>query len=289
MGGALIAQLQSGSDTIAALYEGREFSKAIREIMTLADRVNEYVERHKPWELAKVEGGDAELQQVCSVCIEAFRLLTLYLKPVMPRVASDVENFLQIAPLTWAHVNDLLGPHTIAAYRHLIQRVDPKVLEVLFEGPANADPAPSLPESTATAAVSTVPERASTRAHAGRSPGGEPIAPEIGIDDFSKIDLRVALIVNCEHVEGADKLLRLTLDAGEGRHRTVFSGIKSAYQPADLIGRHTVLIANLAPRKMKFGLSEGMVLAASDADRAVDAGIYLLNPDSGAVPGMRIR
>ncbi len=290
-GGALVTQLQAAGDTIAALYEGREFSKAIREIMTLADRVNEYVERHKPWELAKVEGGDAELQQVCSVCIETFRLLTLYLKPVMPRVASDVESFLRIAPLTWADVNRPLGAHTIAAYKHLIQRVDPKVLEALFEGPAAgpvAGPAPSS-STPAPGATTTVVETASSEVDGGRAPGGEPLAPEIGIDDFAKIDLRVALIVNCEHVEGADKLLRLTLDAGEGRHRTVFSGIKSAYQPADLIGRNTVLIANLAPRKMKFGLSEGMVLAASDADRTIDAGIYLLNPESGATPGMRIK
>ncbi len=278
-GGTLVAQLRAGSDTIASLYGGREFSKAIREIMTLADRVNEYVERHKPWELAKVDGGDAELQQVCSVCIETFRLLTLYLKPVMPRVASDVESFLRIPPLTWADVDRPLGAHTIAAYKHLIQRVDPKVLEVLFEGPAQHVGDPNGPTGPSSSAPTD----------RDRPPGGEPVVAEITMDDFAKIDLRVALIVNCEHVEGADKLLRLTLDAGEGRHRTVFSGIKSAYQPADLIGRHTVLIANLAPRKMKFGLSEGMVLAASDADRSVDAGIYLLNPESGATPGMRIK
>ena len=228
--------------------------------MALADKVNEYVDQHKPWDLAKKEGADAALQDVCSTCIEAFRLLTIYLKPVLPALAKQVEDFLQVPALTFGDVSSALGAHRIGAYAHLMQRVDTKLLEALFEPPA---------------AVVVVP-------------GGEDIAAEIRIDDFAKVDLRIARIVNAEKVEGSDKLLRLTLDAGEGRHRNVFSGISAHFDPATLVGRLTVLVANLAPRKMKFGLSEGMVLAASHGDSAVDGGLYLLEPGAGAQPGMRL-
>jgi methionyl-tRNA synthetase len=245
---------------IAELYEEREFGKALRETMLLADRVNEYVDQNKPWELAKLEGKDAVLHDVCSVCIEAFRLLTIYLKPVLPALAARVEAFLRVEAMQFADAQRSLGAHQIGAYEHLMQRVDPKVVEALFEPP----PAPKV------------------------IPGGEDLAPEIKIDDFTKVDLRVARIVKAEHVEGSDKLLRLTLDAGEGRMRNVFSGIKSAYKPEDLEGKLTVLVANLAPRKMKFGVSEGMVLAASHGDEKANPGIYILNPWPGAQPGMRI-
>ena len=251
---------RTGSFAAAA----RELGKVLRETMLLADRVNEYVDANKPWELAKLEGQDARLQEVCTVCIEAFRLLSIYLKPVLPALVAHVEAFLQTAPVTFADADALLGAHTIGSYQHLMQRVDPKMLDALFEAP----PAP----------VVEAPK-----------PGGEDIAPTITIDDFAKVDLRVAKIVNAEHVEGSTKLLRLTLDVGEGRTRNVFSGIKEAYQPEDLIGKHTVMVANLAPRKMKFGVSEGMVLAASHADEKGTPGIYVLEPLAGAQPGMRIR
>ncbi|MDB5842950.1 MAG: methionine--tRNA ligase [Polaromonas sp.] len=268
-GATLLEVLGEQKDSIAQLYEGREYAKAQREVMLLADQVNAYVDQNKPWELAKAEGMDARLHDVCTVCIEAFRLLTLYLKPVLPALAVQVEAFLKISPLTFANAATRLGNgHPIGGYQHLMQRVDVKQLDALFELPAQAEPAAQATESVA--------------------PGGEPIAPSIGIDDFAKVDLRIARIVNCEAVEGSTKLLRLTLDAGEGRMRNVLSGIAACYQPADLIGKHTVLVANLAPRKMKFGISEGMVLAASHADEKANPGIYVLEPLPGATPGMRI-
>lgn len=264
-GRTLLDALRQQARPIAQLYEERELAKALREVMALADRVNEYVDLHKPWELAKKQGADAELQQVCTVCVEAFRLLTIYLKPVLPALGKQVEAFLKVEPLQWADAQKSLGHgHAIGEYKHLMQRVDPALLDALFEPPA-AEAAPAA------------------------TPGGEALAPEIKIDDFVKVDLRIAKIEKAEHVEGSDKLLRLTLDVGEGRTRNVFSGIKSAYKPEDLVGKLTVLVANLAPRKMKFGLSEGMVLAASDADEKSNPGIYILEPWPGAKPGMRIR
>ncbi len=260
-GRSLLDALRAQAEVIAELYEEREFGKALRETMLLADKVNEYVDQNKPWELAKKEGMDAVLHDVCSVCIEAFRLLTIYLKPVLPALAAKVEHFLRVAPLQFADAARAMGPHQIGAYEHLMQRVDAKMVEALFEAP----PAPKV------------------------VPGGEDLAPEIKIDDFSKVDLRIAKIVKAEHVEGSDKLLRLTLDAGEGRLRNVFSGIKSAYQPEQLEGKLTVMVANLAPRKMKFGISEGMVLAASHADEKANPGIFVLEPFPGAQPGMRVR
>ncbi|MDL2339673.1 MAG: methionine--tRNA ligase subunit beta, partial [Pseudomonadota bacterium] len=269
-GRVLLDHLRSGHADIERLYEEREYGKALREIMLLADRVNEYVDQNKPWELAKKEGQDAVLQDVCTVCIEAFRLLTIYLKPVLPALTAQVETFLRIEPLISTDAHRALGSHVIGDYQHLMQRVDPKLLDALFEPPADS-----------------VIERP--------APGGEEIAPVIGIDDFTKIDLRVAKIVHCETVDGSDRLLRLTLDvgefdaAGQPRTRNVFSGIKSAYPPADLIGKLTVVVANLAPRKMKFGVSEGMVLAASHANEKEHPGLYVLEPWPGATPGLRIR
>ena len=260
-GRALLDGMRAASDNVRELYEEREFGKALRETMLLADRVNEYVDRHKPWDLAKQPGMDTALHDVCSVCIEAFRLLTIYLKPVLPALAAKVEDFLKIAPLDWAHASRALGAHTIGAYQHLMQRVDVKQVDALLEPPA---------------ALAILP-------------GGEALAPEVTIDDFAKIDLRLAMIVDAKAVEGSDKLLQLTLDAGEGRLRTVFSGIKSAYKPEDLVGKMTVLVANLAARKMKFGLSEGMVLAAGHADAKAHPGLYVLEPLPGAEPGLRVR
>jgi methionyl-tRNA synthetase len=260
-GRTLLDALRAHRGTIEELYEEREFGKALREVMLLADRVNEYVDQNKPWELAKKEGSDAVLHDVCSVCIEAFRLLTIYLKPVLPALALQVETFLKVAPMDFADASRALGAHTIGEYKHLMQRVDAKQLDALLE--------PTVVEAP--------------------PPGGEALAPEIKIDDFAKVDLRIAKIVDCALVEGSTKLLQLTLDVGEGKTRNVFSGIQSAYKPADLIGRFTVMVANLAPRKMKFGLSEGMVLAASHADEKAEPGLYILEPWPGAKPGMRVR
>ena len=278
-GDALLDHIQTAAPAVAELYAEREYGKALREIMQLADRVNAYVDQNKPWELAKQEGMDGRLQDVCTTCIEAFRLISLYLKPVLPALAANVEAFLQIEPLRFADASRLLGAgHRIGVYQHLMQRVDIKQLDALFE-PQNV--APTLP-----AAPGSLPPEGADLA-LGR-PGGEAIAPTISIDDFAKVDLRIAQIVKCEAVEGSTKLLRLTLDVGEGRTRNVFSGIASMYKPEDLEGKLTVMVANLAPRKMKFGISEGMVLAASHADEKAQPGIHVLHPWPGATPGMRI-
>ncbi|MDO5087178.1 MAG: methionine--tRNA ligase [Comamonadaceae bacterium] len=285
-GDALLSQLQDGVAPIAELLAEREYGKAVREIMALADRVNEYVDANKPWELAKQSGMEARLHDVCTTCIEAFRILTILLKPVLPRLAANVAHWLMLPPEeSFADARRLLGPgHAIDEYKHLMQRVDAKQLEKLFEPPA---PAPS--------AQGAIKNKASSSTADASAPGGEPLAPTIGIDDFAKIDLRIARIVDCQPVEGSTKLLRLTLDAGEKgedgapRLRNVFSGIASAYQPEQLKGKLTVMVANLAPRKMKFGVSEGMVLAASHADEKAQPGIHVLEPWPGAQPGMRVR
>ncbi|HEU4459846.1 MAG TPA: methionine--tRNA ligase [Methylibium sp.] len=273
-GMALLEGLRGASGAIAALYDARDYAKALREAMALADRVNEYVDANKPWELAKLAGQEARLHDVCSTCIEAFRLLTVYLKPVLPALAREVEAFLRIDPLCFADSARPLGAHRIGSYTHLMQRVDAKQLEVLLGAPAPA-PAPAAEKPNG----STAPDL----------PGGEAIAPTIGIDDFAKIDLRLAKIVDAARVEGSSKLLKLTLDVGEANPRTVFSGIQSAFAPEQLVGKFTVMVANLAPRKMKFGVSEGMVLAASHADEKAHPGLWLLEPTPGALPGLRIR
>jgi methionyl-tRNA synthetase len=269
-GRMLLDGLRAHASTVATLMDERDFGKALREVMSLADRVNAYVDQHKPWELAKQAGMEAALHDVCSVCIEAFRVLTVYLKPVLPALAAQVEAFLQVPPLQWADAQRSLGHHTVAEYKHLMQRVDPAKLALLFDAPAG--PAPAAP------------------------PGGEAVADEIGIADFSKVDLRIARIVKAEAVEGSSKLLRLSLDVGETlegsdqpRLRNVFSGIAANYQPEQLVGKLTVMVANLAPRKMKFGLSEGMVLAASHADEKAHPGVFVLEPWPGATPGLRVR
>jgi methionyl-tRNA synthetase len=274
-----IKAIQEAAGRIAELYEAREFAKAMREIMLLADAANQYVDSVKPWELAKQEGREAELHAACSNALNLFRLLTVLLKPILPAVADKVEKFLNSAPLTWADAQTLLAAgHAINAYEHLMTRVDPKLIEKLVD--ANKE------------SLAPAPEAQSQQRHAEHQQ--KEIKAEVAegplctIDDFMKVDLRIVRIANAEHVEGADKLVRLTLDVGEEKTRNVFAGIKAAYDPAQLIGRLTVMVANLAPRKMKFGLSEGMVLAASDIEGKTP-GIFLLAPDSGAQPGMRVK
>ena len=290
---ALLTALQTPQAAIIAAYEARDTARAAREIMLLCDKVNSYVDANKPWELAKQEGQDARLHDVCTTCIQAFRLLTIYLKPMLPAVAEQVEAFLKVPPLQFADAQTLLGAgHGIGQYQHLMQRVTMEQLEALFEPPAAPvieAPKPGGENNQAPtlgAAASSLPPEGAGSA-LGR-PGGEAIAPTITIDDFAKVDLRIAKIIECKAVEGSTKLLQLTLDAGEGQTRNVLSGIASMYSPEQLVGKLTVLVANLAPRKMKFGVSEGMVLAASHADEKAVPGIYVLEPFPGAQPGMRI-
>ncbi len=273
-----IKAIQDAAGRIAELYEGREFAKAMREIMLLTDAANQYVDSVKPWELAKQAGQEVELHAACSNALNLFRLLTVLLKPVLPVVAGQVEQFMNIAPLAWPDTGSLLAAgHTINAYEHLMTRVDPKLIEKLVD--ANKESLAPAPEAQS-------PQRHAE--HQQKEIRPETVGNLCTIDDFMKVDLRIARIANAEQVDGADKLVRLTLDIGEETTRNVFAGIKAAYDPAQLIGRLTVMVANLAPRKMKFGLSEGMVLAASDADGKTP-GIYLLAPDAGARPGMRVK
>ena len=264
-GVALVANLQAAIPVITGMYEQRDTARVLREIMLLADQVNAYIAEHQPWVLAKDPSQTERLHAVCSTCIEAFRLLTLMLKPTLPRVAEAVEAFLNTPALQFADAQQLLGAgHTIGQYQHLMQRVTEAQLDQLFE----------VPEPVAEPIT---------------QPGGEAIASTITIDDFAKVDLRIAKIVECSAVEGSTKLLRLMLDVGEAQMRQVFSGIASMYKPEDLVGKHTIMVANLAPRKMKFGVSEGMVLAASHSDEKSHPSIYILEPVPGALPGMRVR
>ena len=259
---ALWNQVSGAKDSIANHYENRDFSKAIREIMALADLANEYIAAKEPWKLNKDPDQQQKVQDICSLGINIFRVILTYLKPVLPSMAEAGETFLNDS-LTWESVNQPLVKHQINPFTPLMQRIEKERVDAMVEAskqdlPKAIDPIISGPLAD------------------------EPLADEISFDDFIKVDLRVALIVKAEHVEGADKLLQLTLDIG-GETRQVFSGIKSSYDPQSLEGRLTVMVANLAPRKMRFGMSEGMVLAAADKK-----GIYLLEPDSGAQPGQRV-
>ncbi len=265
----VVAELKSSAAMIAEAFDSREYGKALREIMRLADSANGFVAEKAPWVMAKQADQTEVLQEVCSDALELFRLLTLYLKPVLPKLAGEVEQFLNVEPLSWASVGaELTAGHRIQSYQHLITRIDPKwILDMTVANKENL---------TASPTVAPVKASASPAASSGM---------EISVDDFSKVDLRIAKIVHAEHVEGAEKLLRLSLDIGEAKPRQVFAGIKSAYEPDQLIGRLTLMVANLAPRKMKFGLIEGMVLAASDES----GGPFILSPDAGAQLGMRVK
>ena len=278
------------ADRIRTDLEAREYGRAIRDIMAHADQINQAFDAAQPWLIAKTlasaeSSQRAALQHICSSALAGFKALSVMLTPILPalsqRVASEL--FGQTSSFVWTDAGVL--PSQINPFKHLMQRVEPTMLDELFEIPAAAEAAKPKAQPSANA---TSTARPSPTEVGGLAPGGEPLAPTITIDDFVKIDLRVARIVNCEQVEGSTKLLRLTLDVGEGRLRNVFSGIQSAYTPEQLIGRLTVVVANLAPRKMKFGVSEGMVLAASHFDAKIEAGIYVLDPSSGAQPGMRI-
>ncbi len=263
-------QTVSGGESISTHYENRDFGKAMREIMALADAANEYIAAKEPWKLNNDPANASEVQGVCSLGINLFRVLCIYLKPVLPGMAIKAEAFLN-DPLAWNEEITPLLDHKIETFKPMMQRVEKDKVDSMVD--ASVESAP-LETSSGEVAKQETP---SSKAIA-----FEDIASEINFDDFMKVDLRVARIVSATTVEGADKLLQLTLDIGS-ETRNVFSGIKSSYKPEALEGRLTVMVANLAPRKMRFGLSEGMVLAAGDDD-----GIYLLSPDSGAKPGQRI-
>lgn len=266
---ALYQEFSDASGRIAELYETRRYGQAMREIMALADKANQYVDEQKPWVLAKDPTRLADVQSVCTQGINMFRAIVGYLKPVLPQLAIDAESFLNAGELTWASVATPLTGCEITTFKALMTRVESAMIEAMIED--NQQAIQPVAVNNATPSVST-------------QLTDDPISPTIDYDDFAKIDLRIAKIVKAEHVKGADKLVQLTLDLG-GETRNVFAGIKSAYDPADLEGRYTVMVANLAPRKMRFGVSEGMVLAAGPGGKD----LFILTPDTGAEPGMRVK
>ncbi len=265
---SVLESLKAARDEIARSFEARDFARAMREVMLLADLVNQYIDRRKPWVLAKNPEAKAELAAVCGTGLRAFRLLMVYLKPVVPTLVDAAEKFLRCGPLNWASLHETFGDCTIGPFTPLMNRIEKTKLEAMVEA--------SKQQETAVQAASA-PTAAAT------APAVE--NPTISIDEFAKVDLRIARVVEARPVEGADKLVQLLLDVGECGQRTVFAGIKAAYAPEALTGRLVVLVANLAPRKMRFGLSEGMVLAAS----GTDSGVFLLKADDGATPGMRVK
>ena len=262
----LYEEFVAASDSIANKYEAREYSHAMREIMGLADRANQYIDEHKPWVLIKQAGEEKTVHDVCSTGLNLFRVLITYLKPVLPKLAADAEAFLNADELNWNSICTPLVAHKINPFKPLMTRVEQDKIDAMTE--ASKDNLAAVEnDKTISGPLAD-----------------DPISEEINFDDFAKIDLRIAKIIKAEHVEGADKLLQLTLDIG-GENRNVFAGIKSAYHPEDLEGKLTVIVANLAPRKMRFGLSEGMVLAAGPGGKD----LFILNPDEGAQPGMRVK
>jgi methionyl-tRNA synthetase len=268
---AVIDDMRAAAPAIAEAFTARDFARALREVMKLTDAANAYVAEAAPWVVAKDESKSPELHAICSNALEMFRLLTIYLKPVLPNIAAAVEAFFDVGPLQWADAAFGLGSQTIQPYSHMVTRLEGKRIEAMVEAnKENLQATEAAPVVKAEAKVESKPAEEGAY---------------ISIDDFAKVDLRIAKIVTAEHVEGAEKLLKLMLDIGEAQPRQIFAGIKSAYDPATLVGRLTVMVANLAPRKMKFGISEGMVLAASDER----GGPYILSPDSGAQPGMRVK
>ena len=261
----LHSEFIKASESIATRYENREFSQAMREIMALADRANQFIDENKPWILIKDETQLDKVQQVCTVGLNAFRVLCIYLKPVLPDLAQQAEEFLNCEPLNWQDLETPYLGKEINKFKSLMTRIEMESIDNMIEESKES----LAPESNID------PNSAIAK---------DPISPEISYDDFAKIDLRVAKIIKAEHVDGADKLLQLTLDL-DGEIRNVFAGIKSAYEPEDLEGKLTVMVANLAARKMRFGLSEGMVLAAGPGG----SDLFVLNPDDGATPGLRVK
>lgn len=265
----LFEDFAAEADNLRELYEAGDFASALREIMLMADDANAAIQSIAPWTLVKDEARRDELQQICTTFLNLFRQLTVYLKPVLPGIAAQIEQFLNVPALSWNEVRKPLLGHQIRAYVPLVTRIEPKAIAAML----------------AEEAAVTAPDTAKPAPAAAKKPVAAQASDTIGIEDFGKVDLRIARIVAAEHIDGAEKLLRLTLDLGALGTRQVFAGIKSAYAPETLVGRLTMCVANLAPRKMKFGMSEGMVLAASDER----GGPFLLAPDAGAEPGMKVK
>ena len=303
----LLREFTGAGESIAASYEAREYARAMRDIMALADRANQYIDRHKPWEMARQDPGSAELQQVCSLGLNLFRILIIYLKPVLPGLARRAEEFLGVEALAWNDLDAPLLDHPVRKFKPLLTRVEQERIDAVVEASKeslgagdngagageneegeNEDTHETGAGENEDTHETGIGENKDTHAvHAGvgnKYLVEDPVAAEISFDEFTKIDLRVATITHAAYVDGADKLLQLTLDL-YGETRTVFAGIRSAYRPEDLAGRQTVIVANLAPRKMRFGISEGMVLAAGPGGEE----IYLLSPDEGAMPGMKVK
>ncbi len=289
----LLRRLQSHEqcwEPIARLYENREYGKALREISGLLDQVNQYIDEHKPWELAKLATNDAKLHEVCSTALALFWYASILLSPVLPETAVKVQRFLNLSAeqMGWGQ-NAFFPPgHTINPYSHLMTRVDPKQLDALFETDKETAAPKSRPASASTPPTPGTPPTpaAAPTPGAAQTPGATPPADmRISIDEFLRVDLRVAKVLDAQLIEGADKLLKLVLDVGELGERQIFAGIRSAYDPASLVGRLIVVVANLEPRKMRFGTSEGMMLAAGPGG----ADIFALSPDTGAKPGMRVK
>jgi len=267
---ALWRESIAAADAIAGFYEADDSSKAVREITRLADLANQYIAQHEPWNLVKDPNKRDEVQLVCSQAINLFRVLMVYLKPILPEMATKAEAFLQIEPLSWQDAQTPLLGHTLAKFKPMLKRMEMKDVDKLVEASTETEAEDSSKGSDSSADGAQTTSQATDE--------------HITIDDFAKVQLKVAKIVAADFVEGADKLLQLTLDVGD-HQRQVFSGIREAYDPTDLVGKHTVVVANLAPRKMRFGVSEGMVLAAGPGGED----IFLLSPDSGAMPGMDVK
>ncbi len=284
---ALQDEFAAAGERVAALYEGRDLAGAMREIMALTDRANLYIDQQKPWLMAKDPARAAEVQAVCTQGLNLFRVLAIYLKPVMPKLAAGAEKFLGLPPQAWADAATPLLDTSINAYEPLATRVDPAAVKALLAASAESLKPAGVPAAAAATAPAVVAKADTRKPATGAAKAAEPAAAtaELSIDDFMKVDLRIARIDSAELVEGADKLLRLGVDLGELGKRQIFAGIRSAYEPSQLVGRLTVVVANLAPRKMRFGLSEGMVLAAGPGGQE----IFVLSPDAGATPGMKVK
>lgn len=278
--GGLFAAAAAAAEEIGAAYASFDFARAVRIIVGLADRANEFMDRAQPWALAKQPGKEAEVQAACTVALNLYRQIALYLAPVLPKLAEDSGRLLDCAMDRWELAKEPLVGTKVAPYQHLMKRVDMEAVKRMIED-SKVDVAPTA--ASAAASAEAAPAAEPVEVDDGAALAAEPLAPECTIDDFTKVDMRVARVVSAEGVEGAKKLLRLRVSLGGGVERTVFAGIKAYYKPEDLVGKLVIICANLAPRKMKFGVSEGMVLAAGGEGTA-----FVLSPDSGAKPGMRV-
>lgn len=283
----------AAGDKIAGYFEEREFNRATRDIMDLADQANQYIDEQKPWSLIKEIENKDKVQAICTLGLNLFKVLMTYLKPILPTTAKEVEHLFNLdnQPMTWENRSELLINRKINPFKPLLQRIDKKSIDAMKEAAKETTPT----NNTATAGTESTVATAMTATNAANNltnpttaNGWAPLLPEITYDDFAKIDLRIAKVVKAEHVPDADKLLKLLVDIGNGQTRQIFSGIKAAYQPEQLEGKQVVIVANLAPRKMRFGLSEGMIIVASEENEGSKV-LKIVSPEEGATPGMRVK